>query len=279
MTKPACSNEVERARREFCLPENRDGDAYGMRPDLIRRENSGLPYTQSRMTRTVIRLQGLSKAYGHGPGARDVLRGIDLDVAAGAFVSIVGRSGSGKTTLLNIVGGLDTRYQGTVEISGRALGDLSDAELSELRNTTVGHVFQAYHLLDHLTAAENVALPALFAKGRRTLSGDRARRRADDVLAEVGLADRAPERPGRLSGGERQRLAMARALFFEPTVLLCDEPTGNLDPATGSEIVDALVRVHRERGVTVLMATHDEIACRASEIRFELRDGFLQEVT
>jgi putative ABC transport system ATP-binding protein len=231
------------------------------------------------MTRTAIRLRGLSKTYGHGPGGREVLRGVDLDVTAGAYVSIVGRSGSGKTTLLNIVGGLDTRYEGSVEIKGRALGHLSDTDLSELRNSTVGYVFQAYHLLDHLTAAENVALPALFAKGRWAVSADRARRRAEEVLAEVGLANRAPEGPGRLSGGERQRLALARALFFEPAVLLCDEPTGNLDSATGSEIIGLLTRVHRDRGVTVLVATHDETACRASEIRFELREGVLAEVT
>ncbi len=229
------------------------------------------------MTRIAIRLQRLCKNYGHGPGERKVLRGLDLDVQDGSFVTIIGRSGSGKTTLLNIVGGLDTRYEGTVEVSGRALEDLGDSELSELRNSTVGHVFQAYHLLDHLSAAENVAVPALFARGGRALSARRARHRAEAALDEVGLADRAADLPSLLSGGERQRLALARALFFEPAVLLCDEPTGNLDPATGSEMIDLLGRVHSERGVTLLVATHDETIRRAAQMSFELSDGVLAE--
>jgi ABC-type lipoprotein export system ATPase subunit len=231
------------------------------------------------MTRSVIRIQDLRKAYDERPGGREVLRGVDLEVREGGFVSIVGRSGSGKTTLLNIIGGLDTRYRGTVVVGGRALGDLTDAELSELRNSTVGYVFQAYHLLDHLTTAENVAVPALFARGGRAVSGARARRRAKEVLDEVGLADRAADRPGLLSGGERQRLALARAIFCEPAVLLCDEPTGNLDATTGTEIIALLDHVHRERGVTLLVATHDETICRATEVLFELSDGVLREAT
>ncbi len=231
------------------------------------------------MTRAMIRLQQLYKAYDRRPRECEVLRGIDLDVTEGAFVSIVGRSGSGKTTLLNIIGGLDTRYRGTVAVGGRTLADLADDELSELRNSTVGHVFQAYHLLDHLTAAENVAVPALFARRGRALSAARARRRAQAILEEVGLADRAADRPGLLSGGERQRLALARALFGEPAVLLCDEPTGNLDSATGSEMIDLLNRVHRERGVTLLVATHDETICRGGEFVFELDGGVLTEAT
>jgi putative ABC transport system ATP-binding protein len=229
------------------------------------------------MTLVGIQIRGLFKAYDRGPGERNVLRGVDLDVDEGSFVSIVGRSGSGKTTLLNIVGGLDTRYLGTVTVGERNLGDLGDAELSELRNSIVGHVFQAYHLLDHLTAAENVAVPALFARGDRVLSASRARKRADAVLAEVGLGGRAADRPGRLSGGERQRLALARALFCEPGVLLCDEPTGNLDSETGREMIRLLESVHRNRAITLLVATHDETICRASDVVFELTDGVLTE--
>jgi ABC-type lipoprotein export system ATPase subunit len=231
------------------------------------------------MTRSVIRIQDLRKAYDERPGGRQVLRGIDLDVKEGAFVSIVGRSGSGKTTLLNIIGGLDTRYRGSAEVGGRTLGDLTDTELSELRNSTVGYVFQAYHLLDHLTAAENVAVPALFARGGRALSAARARQRAKGVLDEVGLADRAADRPGLLSGGERQRLVLARALFCEPAVLLCDEPTGNLDARTGTEIIALLNHVHRARGVTLLVATHDETICRVAETLHQLSDGVLTEAT
>lgn len=229
------------------------------------------------MTGTAIRLRGLRKIYGQGPGTREVLRGVDLDVRDGAFVTIVGRSGSGKTTLLNIIGGLDSRYLGTVAVAGAALGGLSDFRLSGLRNSIIGHVFQAYHLLDHLTAAENAALPALFSRGDRALSADRVRRRAGVVLAEVGLANRSADRPGLLSGGERQRLALARALFCEPEILLCDEPTGNLDAATGEEVIELLNRVHRERRVTLLVATHDETICRTADGMFELSGGALKE--
>jgi ABC-type lipoprotein export system ATPase subunit len=226
------------------------------------------------MERTLIRVRGLRKTY---PPDREVLRGIDFDVQDGSFVAIVGRSGSGKTTLLNIIGGLDTSYHGSVEAGGTSLASLNDAQLSELRSEVFGHVFQAYHLLDHMTVAENTTLPWLFARGRPTLSTQAARRRAAELLEEVGLRDRADDQPCRLSGGERQRLAIARALFSTPKVLLCDEPTGNLDPATGTDVVELLARVHKERGVAVVAATHDDVVSHTADRRLVLQGGVLQE--
>jgi ABC-type lipoprotein export system ATPase subunit len=224
----------------------------------------------------MIRISGLRKTY---PPDREVLLGIDLEVAEGAFISIVGRSGSGKTTLLNIAGGLDTRYEGTVEVAGRVLGELGDAKMSDLRNSTIGYLFQAYHLLDHLSVAENASLPWLFARGGISLSPDAARRRAERVLNRVGLRDRARSRPSRLSGGERQRLALARALYHRPRLLLCDEPTGNLDSDTGAEVVDLLRAIHRESGMTVVVATHDESISDSADRVLRLREGVLEAAT
>jgi ABC-type lipoprotein export system ATPase subunit len=207
-----------------------------------------------RYTLLVIRIKGLRKRY---PGAEhDVLRGIDLEITAGDFVSLVGRSGCGKSTLLNIVGGLDTDFEGKAVVDGRNLGSLNDRDLAGYRRRTVGIVFQSYHLLDHLSCAENVALAARFARpGDHSASDERAR--ATETLDLVGLSGSADHRPTRLSGGERQRVALARALFNRPRLLLLDEPTGNLDAATGNEILSLLGDLHAEIGLTILTATHD----------------------
>jgi ABC-type lipoprotein export system ATPase subunit len=221
----------------------------------------------------VIRLEGVCKRY---PGSDiDVLAGIDLTVEANEFVSIVGRSGSGKTTLLNLIGGLDGNYSGLVEVDARALRDLGDAELSEIRNRNVGHVFQAYYLLDHLSCEENVAVAALFARGEKRRRRSWVQRRAAEVLEIVGLDGAGRRRPTTLSGGERQRIALARALFHRPSVLLCDEPTGNLDTETGAEIVELLRLLHRNDEVTVVAATHDESIAAACGRVLRLRDGRL----
>jgi putative ABC transport system ATP-binding protein len=202
----------------------------------------------------VIRINGLRKRY---PGAdNDVLRGIDLEMAAGDFVSLVGRSGCGKSTLLNIVGGLDTDFEGKAVVDGRDLGSLDDRALSIYRRRMVGIVFQAYHLLDHLSCAENVELPARFARSGEG-SGANPRPRALEVLDLVGLNHLSHRRPTRLSGGERQRVALARALFNHPPLLLLDEPTGNLDGATGDEILSLLADLHTGMNLTILAATHD----------------------
>jgi ABC-type lipoprotein export system ATPase subunit len=219
----------------------------------------------------VIRLEGVRKRY---PDADiDVLRGIDLTVEARDFVSIVGRSGSGKTTLLNLIGGLDTTYNGTVEIDGGDIRTFGDVELSKLRNRTVGHVFQAYHLLDHLTCRENVSVAALFARGEMRRDAVWVRRRAEEILATVGLDGVGGRRPSTLSGGERQRVALARALFHQPAILLCDEPTGNLDVETGREIVELLRNLHRNGDMTIVAATHDEMISAAGARVLLLREG------
>lgn len=219
----------------------------------------------------MIRINGLSKRY---RGAEtEVLRGVDLEIGTGEFVSLVGRSGCGKTTLLNIIGGLDGRYDGVVEIGGRRLDALSDGDLARYRRRSVGFVFQAYHLLEHLTCEENVALSSRFARG----GSDRVRDRANEVLEMVGLVSVSSRRPTRLSGGERQRVAMARALFNRPSLLLLDEPTGNLDNATGAEILDLLAGLHDRLGITIVAATHDEAIEAAGRRILQMSDGVLTE--
>jgi len=222
----------------------------------------------------VIRLQNLRKRY---PGADiDVLCGIDLVIEDHDFLSIVGRSGSGKTTLLNLIGGLDRSHDGAVEVNGRDLRSLDDAELSDFRNRAVGFVFQAYHLLDHLSCRENVAVAALFARGEARRDASWVRRRADEALATVGLNGAGGRRPSTLSGGEQQRVALARALFHRPQILLCDEPTGNLDLDTGREIVDLLSALHSNDEMTVVAATHDDTVAAAGARVLRLHDGSLE---
>ena len=219
----------------------------------------------------MITLKNVTKRY---PGADiDVLRGIDLTIDGHDFVSIVGRSGSGKTTLLNLIGGLDTAYEGTVEVEGRDLRSFGDAGVSTLRNGTVGHVFQAYHLLDHLTCRENVSVASLFARGEMRRNASWVRRRAEELLATVGLEGAGRRRPSTLSGGERQRVALARALFHQPAILLCDEPTGNLDLETGREIVELLSNLHRNGDMTIIAATHDETIATAGARVLRLDEG------
>jgi len=227
-------------------------------------------------TRLVISISGLCKRY---PGSEvDVLRGIDLEIAAGDFVSLVGRSGCGKSTLLNIVGGLDSGYEGKVIVEGRDLSSLGDGDLARYRRNSVGFVFQAYHLLDHLSCAENVALAARFGNGSASGATDE-RGRAAEVLDLVGLPGSTNRSPTRLSGGERQRVAIARALFNRPRLLLLDEPTGNLDTATGTEILDLLSTLHRDLEMTILAATHDRAIEAAGRRLLRMSDGVLAETT
>ncbi|HSN56933.1 MAG TPA: ABC transporter ATP-binding protein [Candidatus Sulfomarinibacteraceae bacterium] len=203
----------------------------------------------------MIRIADLHKRY--ADSRYEVLRGADLVVADGEIVSLVGRSGCGKTTLLNIVGGLDRHWRGTVEVAGRSRAGLDDRSLARYRRDQVGMVFQAYHLLEHLSCVENVALAGRFASARGAANARAERARAEELLELVGLRAAADLRPGRLSGGERQRVAIARALFNRPSLLLLDEPTGNLDTETGAEILALLGEIHAGGGLTVLAATHD----------------------
>jgi putative ABC transport system ATP-binding protein len=194
-----------------------------------------------------------------------VLDGVDLDVAQGELVAVMGRSGSGKSTLLHILGGLDSTYTGEVTVAGVSLRGLDDRALSRFRNTTVGFVFQSFHLVPGLNALDNVALPAFFGEG----GGD-----ARSALERVGLGAKATRQPSQLSGGERQRVAIARALFCRPKVLFCDEPTGNLDAATGAEII-ALFKSLNAEGLTVLAVTHEERVSAAAGRVLRLEGGRL----
>ncbi len=225
----------------------------------------------------MIRVRGMRKSYRTGKVVNEVLRGVDLDVEDGELVAIVGPSGSGKTTLLHTIGGLDTHYEGRVEVDGRDLRGLDDLTLSTYRNEEVGFVFQQFYLLPHLTCLENVALPSIFARGRGTLDYEAATARARDVLEQVDLADKLHDPPTTLSGGQRQRVAIARALFNRPRLMLCDEPTGNLDSKMGAAIMGLLRRLNDEKGITVLIVTHDPEIAASTRRCIRVADGRISE--
>jgi putative ABC transport system ATP-binding protein len=216
-------------------------------------------------------LRGVSKRYGDGATRVAAVDGIDLEIARGEFVAIVGPSGSGKTTMLQLLGAIDRPTDGEVLFEGERIEGMSDGDLADLRRNTLGFIFQQFNLIPTLTARDNVEV-AMAPTG--LASADR-RRRAEDVLDRVGLSKRAAHVPSQLSGGEQQRVAIARALSNEPRVLLADEPTGNLDTATGTEVIGLLERLWSEHGLTVILVTHDEsIAGRAQRV-LRMRDGRL----
>jgi len=222
----------------------------------------------------ILRATGVYKSYRMGAAPVKVLKGVDLAVHAGEFVAVVGASGSGKSTLLHILGGLDRPDKGVVQFDGRDINRMGARRLNRFRNKMVGFVFQFYHLLDELNVLENVFLPAMVSQSATgwLLRRRFARQRALGLLDEVGLADRSRHKPYQLSGGERQRAAIGRALMNEPTLLLADEPTGNLDSATGNGILAVFERLNRA-GQTIVMVTHDDrIACRAQRV-ITLADG------
>ncbi len=226
----------------------------------------------------ILKAEGLYKSYRMGEAEVSVLRGVDLAVKEGEFVAIVGASGSGKSTLLHILGALDRPDKGVVSFEGRDLGRLAERELNKFRNKMVGFVFQFYHLLDELNILENVFLPAMASKGiiGWVVSRRWARGRARELLDQLGLGERANHKPYQLSGGERQRVAIGRALMNEPRILLADEPTGNLDSATGNGILSVFERLNRA-GQTIVMVTHDErIAQKAGRI-ITLADGKIEQ--
>jgi putative ABC transport system ATP-binding protein len=220
----------------------------------------------------VIRARDIVKQYRDGDGTEvRVLDGLSLDVAQGDFVAVVGPSGSGKSTLLHLLGGLDVHYQGEAEVAGVKLSGLEDTELARFRNQHVGFVFQSFHLIPNLSAVENVLMPSHF--GPVSLE---ARKRAEALLDRVGLLAKKDRAPVRLSGGERQRVAIARALFTGPRLLLCDEPTGNLDAATGAGVISLFQELHRE-GLTLLAVTHEERMSSAARRVLRLKEGRLVE--
>jgi putative ABC transport system ATP-binding protein len=214
-------------------------------------------------------LHGVGKAFMRGSNVINAVHDVDLTIDAGELVALEGPSGSGKTTLLQLLGALDRPSSGRVVFEDRDLAQLPDVQLAELRLRSFGFVFQQFNLIPTLTAVENVE-----AKLAPTgVTGAGLRERASALLAEVGLSDRVTHLPSHLSGGEQQRVAIARALSVEPRVILADEPTGNLDTATGSEIVEMLARVATERGTTVIVATHDAELARRAPLRLAMRDG------
>jgi putative ABC transport system ATP-binding protein len=216
----------------------------------------------------VIRLVGVTRTYDVGGRPVHALAGIDEHIAPGEHVAIMGPSGSGKSTLLNVIGCLDRPSSGRYVLAGRDVSELGERELDLVRRNDIGFIFQSFHLVGRLSAQENVELPLLFAGvGRRE-----RRERAAKALAAVGLADRATHRPDQLSGGERQRTAIARALVTQPKVLLADEPTGNLDTKSGSQVLDLLDRLHHE-GITLVVVTHDPNVARRAERLIVLVDG------
>ncbi|PTL78467.1 ABC transporter ATP-binding protein [Vitiosangium sp. GDMCC 1.1324] len=220
----------------------------------------------------MIRARDIVKQYRDGDGTEvRVLDGLSLDVADGEFVAVVGPSGSGKSTLLHLLGGLDVHYQGDVEVAGVKLAGLSDKELARFRNQHVGFVFQSFHLIPNLSAVENVLMPSHFGP-----ASPEARKRAESLLDRVGLLAKKDRAPVRLSGGERQRVAIARALFTGPRLLLCDEPTGNLDAATGAGVISLFQELHHE-GLTLLAVTHEDRMSSAARRVLRLKEGRLVE--
>ncbi len=220
----------------------------------------------------MIRVRGMHKAYKTGKLVNEVLRGIDLDIEEGELVSVIGPSGSGKSTLMHAIGGLDTDYTGTISVDGKDLHAMGDRELSQYRNRFVGFVFQSFYLLPHMTVIENVSLPSVFARGGEVLDDDGVRKRAQEVLEQVELGERGDSKPTMLSGGQRQRVAIARALFNRPRLMLCDEPTGNLDSKMGGQIVE-LFRKLNEGGITILIVTHDPRISASTPRRLRVDDG------
>jgi ABC-type lipoprotein export system ATPase subunit len=223
---------------------------------------------------SVLRARGLRKAYGKGEGLVRAVDGVDLDIGAGETVAVMGPSGCGKSTLLHLLGGLDRPSDGEVSLNGRRIDDLGEKALAQMRRTDVGFVFQAFHLMEELTAIENVELSALLA-GR---SPRAARRRAVDLLEQVGLAERARFLPSALSGGQRQRVAIARALSNEPLVVLADEPTGNLDSAATLDVLRLFERLH-ESGQTLVVVTHDARIAATADRLISMRDGAFVDET
>ncbi len=226
-----------------------------------------------RYAHLMIRCRKLTKIYDRTARRVVALDGVDLDVDAGERVALIGRSGSGKSSLLNLLAGLDRPTSGTIEVTGRSLERCSAAELAYYRRREIGIVFQAFRLVGHRTAFENVELPLLLDGIERS----ERRRRVGEALERVGLADRIGHRPDELSGGEQQRVALARAIVHRPRLLLADEPTGNLDPVTAERVLELFDGVAREGGTTLFVITHDpKVAARSSDRQLRLHEGRLQ---
>ena len=222
---------------------------------------------------TLVSIRNLHKTYRRGPETVDVLHGIDLDITKGDFVALMGPSGSGKTTLLNLIGGLDSPTSGEITVDGVRIDQLGSGQLSQWRSNNVGFVFQFYNLMPMLTAQKNVELPLLLTK----LNAAQRKRNAEIALELVGLKDRAKHRPSELSGGQQQRVAISRAIVSDPTLLICDEPTGDLDRQSAEEILGLLQMLNRDHGKTIVMVTHDPKAAEYATHTLHLDKGNLVE--
>jgi putative ABC transport system ATP-binding protein len=226
---------------------------------------------QSETNHTLVRVSDVHKFYQRGAERLDILNGLSLDVPQGDFLALMGPSGSGKTTLLNLLGGLDRPSSGSVVVGGESIDRISSAKLARWRARHIGFIFQFYNLLPVLTAERNVELPLLLTP----LSKAERRRHVSTALAVVGLADRASHYPRQLSGGQEQRVGIARAIVTDPTLLLCDEPTGDLDRKSGDEILDLLQALNTEHGKTIVMVTHDPHAAARARRTLYLDKGTL----
>lgn len=232
------------------------------------------PTVKISMSDNVIEIRQIIRDFKLGSETVHVLKGIDLDIKRGEYVAIMGPSGSGKSTLMNLLGCLDTPTSGSYNLNGNDVSQMSDDELAEIRNTEIGFVFQTFNLLPRTTALDNVALPMIYAGA----SKKEREERATEVLNDVGLSDRMDHKPNQLSGGQRQRVAVGRALVNKPSIILADEPTGNLDTKTGTEIMGLFDDIHAA-GNTVIMVTHEEeVAAHAKRI-IRLRDGMIESDT
>ena len=220
----------------------------------------------------MLRADGIHKIYRDGKKDLHVLKGIDLEIEKAGSLAIVGPSGAGKSTLLHILGGLDRPSSGKVFVDGLDLYTLKDNKRAGLRNKRIGFVFQFYHLLPEFTALENVMMPALMALDSRLKAQD-IRKTTESLMRELGLGDRMQHRPGELSGGEQQRVAIGRSLINSPDVLLCDEPTGNLDSEMGEETLDLLFNLNKKNHATVVIVTHDKAIAKRADRVIEIRDG------
>jgi len=233
------------------------------------------PSTQAQRDAALIRLEGVHKIYDLGEVQVHALRGVSLEIRAGEFVAVMGASGSGKSTLMNILGCLDRPTRGHYYLDGTDVSQFSKVELARIRNRKLGFVFQQFNLLARTSALENVELPTIYAG----ITPQEREQRARESLARVGLAGRAHHFPSQLSGGQQQRVAIARALVNRPTILLADEPTGNLDSRTSVEIMDILQRLNEEEGLTVVLVTHEQDIAQYAKRALDFRDGKLRRDT
>ena len=226
-----------------------------------------------KVRKEIIRIEGLKKFYNLGTQQVKALNGVDLSICGNEYVAIMGPSGSGKSTLMNILGCLDTPSGGKYILNGTDVSQMGDGELAQVRNSEIGFVFQSFNLLPRYTSLENVALPLIYSGVPRHIREKKAR----EALESVGLGERMEHKPAELSGGQRQRVAVARALINNPSIILADEPTGNLDSVTGNGILELFKEFHSERKMSIVMVTHDRSIAKLADRTVELKDGLLLE--